>query len=75
MRCTDPFLTNVSILYSLKKQENLYYFQGVWNGNIGQKWVNGKLNEIYVRTFKTDSERYSDWIASGKSRCCTGHDK
>ena len=37
-----PFLANGPILYPLKTPENLVFwcFQGVKNGNIGQKWVN-----------------------------------
>ena len=41
-----PFLANVPILYSLKRPENLkvfWCFQGIKNGNIGQKWVKCEL--------------------------------
>ena len=39
----NPFQGTAPILEPLKTPENLlvfWCFQGVWNGNIGQKWVN-----------------------------------
>ena len=39
----NPFLSNDPILYPLKTPES---FQGIWNGNIGQKWVK-RINEYY----------------------------
>ena len=46
----NTFLTNVPNLYPLKIPENQGFsgiFKGVWNGNIGQKWVDLNISWIF----------------------------
>ena len=58
----NPFVTNVHILYTLKTPENQRCFQGVWNGDICQKWVKYTLTHSFpMHPFSTPENIKKPW--------------
>ena len=64
----NPFVTNVHILYTLKTPENQRCFQGVWNGDICQKWVKYTLTHSFpMHPFSTLENNRKPWLICSQS--------